>query len=70
MSRENVKRSIEVTTPSTGATWRPTSPNPYATTFPSEIAKLELADRAILHAFLKYESGGSNGSHGHRGGVP
>jgi Phosphotransferase enzyme family len=45
-------------------------PNPYSTTFPSEIAKLELADRAMLHAFLKYESGGSNGSHGHRGGVP
>ncbi|MCE3267167.1 MAG: Phosphotransferase enzyme family [Solirubrobacterales bacterium] len=45
-------------------------PNPQTSTFPSEIAKLELADRAMLHAFLKYESGGSNGSHGHRGGVP
>jgi aminoglycoside phosphotransferase (APT) family kinase protein len=44
-------------------------PNPHPSTFPSEIARLELADRAMLHAFIKYESGGSNGSHGHRGGV-
>jgi Phosphotransferase enzyme family len=44
-------------------------PNPHPSTFPSEITKLELADRAMLHAFIKYESGGSNGSHGHRGGV-
>jgi hypothetical protein len=45
-------------------------PNPYTATFPNEIAKLELADGAVLQTFLKYESGGSNGSHGHRGGVP
>jgi Phosphotransferase enzyme family len=44
-------------------------PNVYSSTFPSEIAKLELADRRVLHAFIKYESRGSNGSHGHRGGV-
>jgi hypothetical protein len=44
-------------------------PNPHTSSFPSEIAKLELADRAMLHVFIKYESGASNGSHGHRCGV-
>jgi hypothetical protein len=45
-------------------------PNRHSSTFPSEIAKLELADRGKLHAFIKYESGRSNGSHGHRVACP
>jgi hypothetical protein len=45
-------------------------PNAYSTTFPTEIVKFELPDRAALQAFLKYDSGEINGSHGHRGGVP
>jgi Phosphotransferase enzyme family len=43
-------------------------PNAYSSTFPSEIAKLELAG-VVLQAFLKYECRGSIGWHDHRGGV-
>ena len=43
--------------------------NAYAASFPAEIVTCRLGDETVVRLFCKYESGASEGSHGHRGGV-
>lgn len=44
-------------------------PNAYVASFPAEIVTCRLGDRRVVRLFCKYESGASDGSDGHRGGV-
>lgn len=44
-------------------------PNIYASTFPSESVKCQLADGSELQLLCKYESGHEHDAFGHRGGV-
>jgi aminoglycoside phosphotransferase (APT) family kinase protein len=44
-------------------------PNDYASTFPSEVLTLGLADGRRLRLLCKYEAGRSHSAYGHRGGV-
>jgi hypothetical protein len=45
-------------------------PNPYASTFPSEIVTCRLPDGSKRRLFCKYGAGADRGVHGHKGGVP
>lgn len=44
-------------------------PNAYVASFPAEIVTCRLGDERVVRLFCKYESGASDGSDGHRGGV-
>src|SRR5262249_33374796 len=45
-------------------------PNPYASTFASEIVTCRLPDGSERRLFCKYGATADSGAHGHKGGVP